>query len=154
MRRRHGRLRPSADPQPTLDRSSVLRSRLRRGVDTASPLTSGRVPMRYTHRIALALGIVAIPLAISGPASSEARETTAAVHANVLVRIDPATNRVTRVVEVGSGPAAAAVGGRDVWVYSDADRTVWEIDASTGATQRSTVVSARPVDLGYTAGPV
>ena len=111
--------------------------------------------MRCTRRrIAFTLGIVAIPFVVAGPASPEARESAATVHESVLVRIEPATNRVSRVVEVGSGPAAAAVGGRTVWVYNDADRTVSEIDADTSRVRRSTFVSALPVDLGYTAGPV
>jgi DNA-binding beta-propeller fold protein YncE len=49
---------------------------------------------------------------------------------------------------------AAAVGGGSVWVYNHLDRTVSEIDARTAELQRTTDVSARPVDLGLLTGPV
>ena len=54
-----------------------------------------------------------------------------AVKADTLVRIDPATNKVDAVVDVGQRPSAIAVGGRSVWVYNDAGPSVSEIDAAT-----------------------
>ena len=41
------------------------------------------------------------------------------VKADTLVRIDPETNEVSAVVDVGRRPSATAVGGRSVWVYND-----------------------------------
>ena len=54
-----------------------------------------------------------------------------AVKADTLVRIDPATNKISAVVNVGQRPSAIAVGGRSVWVYNDAGPSVSEIDAAT-----------------------
>ena len=48
---------------------------------------------------------------------------------NTLARIDPATNRVSAVIDVGQAPAASAVGGHSVWVYNRDDSTISEIDA-------------------------
>ena len=63
-----------------------------------------------------------------------------AVKADTLVRIDPATNAVSAVTGVGSDPAAAAVGGRSVWVYNDSGLAVTEIDAATEAVRHTTTV--------------
>ena len=51
--------------------------------------------------------------------------------ANTVARIDPATNKISNVIPVGTSPAAAAVGGQSVWVYNDGDWTISEIDART-----------------------
>ena len=76
--------------------------------------------------------------------------------ANTLARIDPHTNKVIAVIDVGERPAANAVGGLTVWVYNQGDSTVSEIDAATnagvrrtqlwaaGPTSEASVASARP----------
>ena len=111
--------------------------------------------LRARLRTPLMLSVLVAAVALaSAPASPGARGLETALHANVLVRIDPRLNTVTRVFDVGSGPAVAVVAGRDVWVYSDSDRTVSELDAATGTVRRSIFASVRPVDLAYTAGPV
>jgi DNA-binding beta-propeller fold protein YncE len=92
-----------------------------------------------------------LALALAGPAAPGDR---APLHADVLVRVDPGTNRVGRVLDVGPGPAAVAVGGHSVWVYSDSSRTVSEIDVATARLRRAIVVGSRPLDPGYEAGPV
>jgi DNA-binding beta-propeller fold protein YncE len=77
-----------------------------------------------------------------------------AVRENTLVRIDPATNAVDAVVEVGRRPFATAVAGRTVWVYNDDPRTISEIDGATGVVRRTTSVFAAPTDVDAFAGPV
>jgi streptogramin lyase len=76
------------------------------------------------------------------------------VRADSLVRIDPATNAVSAVTDVGVKPMAVAAGGSSVWVYNDFDDTVSEVDAETKEVRHTTNVSAQPVDLGLSAGPV
>jgi YVTN family beta-propeller protein len=51
--------------------------------------------------------------------------------ADSLVRIDPATNRVTRSMPVGRLAGDVKTDGGDVWVTSAGDGTVWRIDART-----------------------
>ena len=75
-------------------------------------------------------------------------------HDNTLVRIDPQTNAVQRVIDVGSQPMALAAWGRTVWVYSLAGRVVSEVDAQTNNLLHTTPVSVTPVDLSLLAGPV
>jgi YVTN family beta-propeller protein len=80
--------------------------------------------------------------------------STPLVHENTLVRIDPKTNAVSDVIDVGSQPSAVAVAGRSVWVYNRYDHTVTEIDARTTEVRQTAAVSAAPVDLGLLTGPV
>jgi DNA-binding beta-propeller fold protein YncE len=72
------------------------------------------------------------------------------------VRIDPATNSVSAVVDVGAGPSATAVGGRrSVWVYNhEYPGSVSEIDAATMEVLQTTTVTAWPTKLDAFAGPV
>ena len=73
---------------------------------------------------------------------------------DTLVRIDPATNKVDRVVKVGQRPSAIAVGGRTVWDYNDGGPSVSEIDAATDTLRHTTRVVAAPAHLDPFSGPV
>jgi streptogramin lyase/predicted Ser/Thr protein kinase len=68
-----------------------------------------------------------------------------------LLRIDPASNRVTESVPVGDGAAAVAVGSGRVWVASYRDGTLWQFDPRSGATMRIAAFG-RPHDLTVHAG--
>ena len=57
--------------------------------------------------------------------------STPAAQGGRLLRIDPASNRVTDSVPVGDGPAAVAAGSGRVWVASYRDGTLWRLDPST-----------------------
>jgi Protein kinase domain len=76
------------------------------------------------------------------------------VKADTLVRIDPATNKVSAVVDVGLRPSAAAVGGRSVWVYNEADPSVTEIDAATEAVRHTSRLVPVPRHPDAFEGPV
>src|SRR5262249_18073698 len=76
------------------------------------------------------------------------------VRANSLVRIDPETSAVSRVVGVGLRPMATAAAGGSVWVYADVPRTLAEVDSDTGVIRRTTNPSASPSDLALRPGPV
>jgi hypothetical protein len=77
-----------------------------------------------------------------------------AVTANTLVRIDPAANRVTAVVDVGPKPSATAVVGRSVWVYNADGPSISEIDAATDARRHTTKLLAPPNESDPLGGPV
>jgi DNA-binding beta-propeller fold protein YncE len=74
--------------------------------------------------------------------------------ANAVVRIDPVTNTITDVVDVGLSPMAAAASGESVWVYNHQISTVSEIDAETSEVRGTTRVAGRPVDVSLLTGPV
>jgi serine/threonine-protein kinase len=76
-----------------------------------------------------------------------------AVHPNSLVRIDPATNKISDVIDVDKGPVATAVGDDSVWVYSWDARSLTEIDPRTRATRRRLALSSDPADVGVSQGP-
>ncbi len=101
--------------------------------------------------IAVALGAA---LAVALITREDGAKTVPIVRENSLVRIDPATNAISAVTDVGQSPMAAAVGGSSVWVYNHFDSTVSEIDAATNEVRQATRVSARPVDLSRLTGPV
>jgi len=60
-----------------------------------------------------------------------------------LVRIDPATNRVTARTPVGFGPGDTCVAGGSVWELNGMDGTVSQIDPSTSRVRRT-------IDIGGT----
>jgi DNA-binding beta-propeller fold protein YncE len=74
--------------------------------------------------------------------------------ADTLVRVDPRTNRVTRVVPVAPQPMLSATAGRSVWVYSDdgAD-TLSRIDTATNAVRQTAATHVHPIDFGAFSGP-
>ena len=74
---------------------------------------------------------------------------------NTVTRIDPATSRVSAVIDVGVSPAAVAAAGSSVWTYNQPDRSVSEIDARTNTLRLTTTpVSPRAQDVSEFAGPV
>ena len=77
-----------------------------------------------------------------------------AVAADSLVRIDPATNRVNAVVDVGPEPSAAAVGGTSVWVYNAEGPSISEVDAATDTLRHTTTLLAAPDPSDAFGGPV
>jgi tRNA A-37 threonylcarbamoyl transferase component Bud32/streptogramin lyase len=106
---------------------------------------------------AVAIAAVAIAAfavtAISSP-TDEATGASPPPDPERLVRIDPATNRVSAEIDVGAAPTATAVSGRTVWVYNRLDRTVSEVAAATNEVRHTTEVSTEPAVLAYGTGPV
>jgi DNA-binding beta-propeller fold protein YncE/predicted Ser/Thr protein kinase len=68
-----------------------------------------------------------------------------------LLRIDPASGRVTAAIRVGDGAAAVAVGSGRVWVASYRNGTLWQLDPRSGAL-RSVPAIGRPHDVTVHAG--
>jgi hypothetical protein len=121
-----------------------------------------RPPALRRHKLLLSavLACLVVFAAVMGAAlATRSAGTTGrgapAVKADTLVRIDPATNRVSAVTDVGHRPSATAVGGRSVWVYSDSPPSVSEIDAATREVRHTTrLLAAAPTEQDTFAGPV
>jgi hypothetical protein len=90
--------------------------------------------------ILIAAGALVAVVLIGG--TGNAGGALPAVTADSLVRIDPKTNKVDKVVRVGGELSASAVGGRSVWVYNAAGPSVSSFDAATGTLRHTTKLPA------------
>jgi Protein kinase domain len=107
-----------------------------------------RLSTRATVAIAAAAVALAAALAVTLVALNAGGSAAAvATHANTLVRINPQTNLPERVIGVGSRPAALAVWGQTLWVYSNGANRVTEVDAATNSVLDKTQVSVTPPNL-------
>src|SRR5262249_15224298 len=79
----------------------------------------------------LAAGALAGALALTLGGGGSERDLT--VRPNTVVRIDPATNKVAAVIDVGRGPESVAVGGDTLWVHNWSSETVSKVDLHTGS---------------------
>jgi outer membrane protein assembly factor BamB len=61
-----------------------------------------------------------------------------------LVRIDPATNKVSAVIDVGPHPVVVAAAGHSVWTYNKNGSTISEVDARTNRVLKTTTIAASP----------
>ena len=118
--------------------------------------STGRVPRLQLLAAAAAVVVLAGAL-VAALVLRDGRGTAAPVRsvvANTLVRIDPETNAISDVIDVGWTPAATAVSGRNVWVYNRDDSTISEVDATRNEVRHTTGLAVKPVDLGFLSGPV
>jgi YVTN family beta-propeller protein len=74
--------------------------------------------------------------------------------ADRLVRVDPATMKITARIPVGRRPRAVAVGAGSVWVANGADGTVSRVDPRRNAVADTIPVGSAPVDLEVGFGAV
>ena len=86
--------------------------------------------------IAAAVGLFATRAGGDGAHAEVAR--------NTIVRVDPKTNRVAAVVDVGKFPGATAASGDRVWAYNFNDGTVSEVDADSNDVRHTTKVATTP----------
>jgi hypothetical protein len=106
-------------------------------------------------RALLVLAVVAVAAAVSFAfLRSHGAAAVPEVRQNTLVRIDPATNKVSDVIDVESTPDAIAVSGDSVWVYNHDARSVSEVDPKTKRVRRTLALHADPAIVGLPAGPV
>jgi serine/threonine-protein kinase len=98
------------------------------------------------RRALLVVAVIAVIAAAVGLFATRAGGdgAPAEVARNTIVRVDPKTNRVAAVVEVGKSPGATAAAGDRVWAYSFADETVSEIDVRTNHVVHTTRVVTIP----------
>ncbi len=76
------------------------------------------------------------------------------VHANKVVRVDPATNLMAATITVGHAPTAIAVGAGAVWVTDRFDDAVVRIDPATNAVSRTIPLGATPWGIAVGDGAV
>jgi len=102
----------------------------------------------------LVLASVAVAAAVTFAVLRGSRAAAApVVRANTLVRIDPATNRISDVIEVGNGPVATAARGDSVWVYNRDSHSLTEVDPTGKTVRRTLALSSDPADIGVPQGP-
>ena len=101
------------------------------------------------------VGVLAFILVRGGGVSAPA------ANGDTLVRIDPATNKVTAAIPVGKNPSALAIGESGVWVANRSDGTVSRIDAETNRVTLVARAHGAPADIAVssrhvivTKGPV
>src|SRR5262249_20337559 len=73
---------------------------------------------------------------LAGVLATRGGTPAAAATGGALVRIDPASDSAGRPLAVGAGPQTVAADGREVWVSSRRDASLWRIDATTGVPTR------------------
>ena len=74
--------------------------------------------------------------------------------AHSVSRIDPKTNAVVQTIQVGSGPAGVAVGGRFVWVANALGASVSQIDPRTNSVAKTLRRLGRPSGIAFGQGGV
>jgi hypothetical protein len=126
--------------------------------EAALGLGQSAVPRRrrllLAAALAIAVSLAALPIAFLALDDGRAAGSSLTIGPDKLVRVDPATNAIAAVIEVGSGPNATAVAGERVWVYSFGDRSVSEIDAVTNDVRHTTALSTVPTAVGWGHGPL
>jgi tRNA A-37 threonylcarbamoyl transferase component Bud32 len=93
---------------------------------------------------AVVAAVTALAATLVGVFGARAGGEAAPVDRNTLVRIDPTTNEIAAVVEVGNRPGAVAAAGGSVWTYNLEDRTVSEVDVRTSDVRATTKVPTIP----------
>ena len=104
---------------------------------SAASSALGLEPRRTRWPLAIAgVGAALIGAALLAFFLTRSGDPAPAVQGGRLIRIDPASNRVTSSVAVGDGPAAVAADDRRIWVASYKDGTLWRGDiAEDGMTK-------------------
>ena len=112
-----------------------------------------RVGWRRRALVLAAAVVATAALAATMIARAGGDATSALGSPNQLIRVDPATNKVAAVIDVGEFPGGVATAGARVWVYNLADRTVSEIDSRTNDVVQTTHVATVPNEVGAGTGP-
>jgi serine/threonine-protein kinase len=139
------------EPEERFPSAGELVSAAERALGLRRPHRVGKRALIGVSAIALALvATLAVVVAVRGGRGSAAPLLG---HDDTLVRLDPRTNGVERVIDVADEPIAVATYGRTVWLDSRSG-LVSQVDARTNHVVHTTPVSLTPVDLRVVAGPV
>jgi streptogramin lyase len=127
--------------------------------DLAAAAESALIPhARPRRRWALAAAGVSVAAAAALLVAVFGRGGAAAEplvpRANTIVRIDPRTNEISDVIDVGSRPDATAVRGGTVWAFNHGDETIVEVDPRTDEVLHTTRLPVVATDLGFGNGPL
>ena len=125
--------RPAGDVPTTRDRISCGTRTRRRRRDVGGY----RLPWSRSRRL---LALLAAWFGSTLLDSAEAKPL------DKLLRIDPASNAVVQSIDVGDRASSVATGDGYVWVTSMAERDLWSIDPTTGASI-VTPVDGTPMDV-------
>ena len=108
----------------------------------------GRRAGRLRRALLIAAAIIATAVLVAALVARAGADEASplAVGPNKLIRVDPKTNKVSAVIDVGKFPSGLATSGQTVWVYNLADRSVSEIDARTNDLVQTTSVSSLPME--------
>jgi streptogramin lyase len=74
--------------------------------------------------------------------------------ANTVLRVDPQTNEISDVIDVGSEPNATAARDGTLWVFNQGDQTLAEVDPRTDRVRHRTFLPVLATDLGFGSGPL
>jgi len=102
---------------------------------------------------AVVLAVVAALVAVLAVRGGRGSAAPLLAGGDTLVRIDPRSNGVRRLIHVPSAPVALASRGPVVWVYSAAG-VVSQVDARTNRVVQSTHVSVHRADSRAATGPL
>ena len=101
---------------------------------------SGRAKSLLTAAAILAVLVLAVAVAAvlfaGRPGQPGKAPAPLFARANTLARIDPATNKVIALFDVGADPVVTAAGDYTVWVYSRDGGSISQIDAVTTASSK------------------
>ena len=139
-----------ADRQPT---AGTLITAAETALGLRTPSRSRRRTALVAAGVLLLAGLAVVVTAMLARSEDRAADPTLYGRPDTVVRIDPETNAVAEVVEVGTDPEAVAVYGHRVWTYNYSDDTIANFDERTTNVE-TTVVPVRPVDVSGFAGPV
>ena len=111
-----------------------------------------RQPQR--HRLLALVGVI-LALAAAGTVAgvllTRGGAPAAAAAGGALVRIDPRSNSAGRPVSVGAGPQTVAADGREVWVSSRREPSLWRLEPATGVLTRIAAIGV-PGDVALYGG--
>jgi streptogramin lyase/predicted Ser/Thr protein kinase len=122
-------------------------------VDEAREALGIAVPAPRRSRWPLAAGAAVVAIAAAALLAvflTRAGSPSAGLDGRLL-RIDPASDRVTASIPVGDGADAVAVGSGRIWVASYRTGTLWQLDPGSGAAT-SVPAFGRPHDVAVHAG--
>jgi len=144
------------EPEQRYPTCSALISAAQGALGLGTPKASRR---RRSLVLAGAIGLTLAVAAVVAALLASGRPSAAAplsAGLNTLVRIDPATKKVAAVIHVPTDPLLATGNGRYVWVYSERNGFITEVDSRTNRTIEKEMVSPLPPAkcCGVYSGPV
>jgi streptogramin lyase len=116
---------------------------------SALGIAEPRTP-RWPFAVA-AVGLLLIGAALLAFFLTRGGGSAPAAQGGRLLRIDPASNRVTGSVPVGEGATAVAVGSGRVWVAAYRDASLWQLDPARGGVTKIAAVG-RPLAIAMDGG--
>jgi hypothetical protein len=130
------------EPSDRYPRCTALMAAAERALGIRAARPSGRRNLLLAG--AALVAVAAAAAAVAAVLATEGHGKAAApllARPDSLVRIDPATNKVSAVIDVGTHPVVAAAAGHSVWTYNSGDGTISEVDAGTNRVLKTTPIS-------------